>query len=179
MQLCGETYEQYTCWPTWTNTTTGGLLGLKEESLEVTDEVHWGNQLNGWGLFNEAPYCQVEGKLPIPPTHTCWTSWYYTAECRYLYVGVGILTEISDLSWWEIWQNRCENAPITPSPGYRKTCPGTNKCKRPKLQKFQQQVHCQVCPAHGVRSTNSYRCNVCVCGGGLLYFTECHSIVNL
>jgi hypothetical protein len=40
MQLCGETDEESTCLATWTNTTTGGLPELKEEILEVTDEVH-------------------------------------------------------------------------------------------------------------------------------------------
>jgi hypothetical protein len=137
--------------------------------MKYTEESNW---MAGGYSMSHLTVKWKENSTPSPHTHTCRTLRYYVAGCCYLHVGISILTEISDSSWWEIWQKRCKNAPINPSPDYKKTCPDTNKCKRTKLQKFQQQVHCQVYPAHGVRSTNSYKRNECetgVCVRGIIF----------
>ena len=68
------------------------------------------NQLNGWLLFNESVYLQVDDTTVSHLLDLITlTIWYY-----YLNVRLNILTKVLDYSWWEIWKKKHENIPNCP-----------------------------------------------------------------
>ena len=122
------------------------------------------------------------GRKTLPPslhTHTCWTLWYYMAGCCYLHVGISILTEISDLSWWEIWGAKMPRSPLlqaTGRPALEETSVKDPSCKSSSNKSAVNCVLPMEWDPQIVTSAMSVKLG-CVCM--VVFFTECHSIVNL